>query len=135
MSGGGSVDGLRTDYADTWDYGDTCICLDIKRNRRDGGAIRSCRATGLLATDPDVVLGVARGIVGIAAGIVCAEGRLSGGIDRLIGVAAGERERHKSENDRDPHFACLEFNDRRRRRPSRPAFSGRRRVRCCSARS
>jgi hypothetical protein len=59
----------------------------------------------LLAADSDVVLGVARGIVGIAGGIVRAEGRLSGGIDRLIGVAAGERERHKSENDRDPHFA------------------------------
>ena len=59
----------------------------------------------LLAADADVVLGVARGIVGIAAGIARAEVRLSGGIDRLIGVAAGERERHKGENDRDPHFA------------------------------
>jgi hypothetical protein len=57
----------------------------------------------LLAADSDVVLGVARGIVRIAGGIVRAEGRLSGGIDRLIGVAAGERERHKNEND--PHFA------------------------------
>jgi hypothetical protein len=89
----------------------------------------------LLAADADVVLGVARGIVGIAGGIVRAEVRSAGGIDRLIGVAAGERERHKSHEDRDPHFACLEFNDRRRRRPSRPAFSGRRRARCCSARS
>jgi hypothetical protein len=89
----------------------------------------------LLAADADVVLGVARGIVGIAGGIVRAEARLSGGIDRLIGVAGGERERHKSQKDRDPHFACLEFNDRQRRRPSRPAFSVRRRVRCCSARS
>jgi hypothetical protein len=57
----------------------------------------------LLAADPDVVLRVARGIVGIAAGIVRAEVRLSGGIDRLIGVTAGEHERHKSQNDRDPH--------------------------------
>jgi hypothetical protein len=57
----------------------------------------------LLAADPDVVLRVAGGIVGIAGGIVCAEVRLSGGIDRLIGAAAGERERHKSQKDRDPH--------------------------------
>jgi hypothetical protein len=59
----------------------------------------------LLAADSDVVLGVARGIVGIAAGIARAEVRLSGGIDRLIGVAAGERERHKRHEDRDPQFA------------------------------
>jgi hypothetical protein len=57
----------------------------------------------LLAADPDVVLRVAGGIVRIAAGIVRAAVRLSGGIDRLIGVAAGEHERHKSQNDRDPH--------------------------------
>jgi hypothetical protein len=57
----------------------------------------------LLAADPDVVLRVAGGIVRIAAGIARAEARLSGGIDRLIGVAAGERERHKSQNDRNPH--------------------------------
>ena len=92
-------------------------------------------ARPLSAADSDVVLGVARRIVGIAGGIVRAEVRLSGGIDRLIGVAAGERKRHKNENDRDPHFACLEFNVRPRRRPSRLAFSVRRRVRCCSARS
>ena len=55
------------------------------------------RDVRLLAADADVVLGVAQGIVGIAGGIVRAEVRLSGGIDRLIGVAAGERERHKSE--------------------------------------
>jgi hypothetical protein len=89
----------------------------------------------LLPADSDVVRRIARGIVGIARGIIRAEVRLSGGIDRLIGLAAGERERHKSQKDRDPHFAYLEFNDRRRRRPSRPAFSDRRRVRCCSARS
>ena len=48
------------------------------------------RAYRLLAADPDVVLRVAGGIVRIAAGIVRAVVRLSGGIDRLIGVAAGE---------------------------------------------
>ena len=61
------------------------------------------RAARLLAADPDVVLRVAGGIVGIAAGIVRAEVRMSGGIDRLIGVAAGEHERHKSQKDRNPH--------------------------------
>jgi hypothetical protein len=60
------------------------------------------RAPGFLAADPDVVLRVAGGIVRIAAGIVRAAVRLSGGIDRLIGVAAGE-DRHKSQKDRDPH--------------------------------
>jgi hypothetical protein len=59
----------------------------------------------LLAADADIVLRVAPGIVGIAAGIVRAEARLSGGIDRLIGVAAGEGKRHKSQKDRVPHFA------------------------------
>jgi hypothetical protein len=56
-----------------------------------------------LAADPDVVLRVAGGIVRIAGGIVCAEARLSGGIDRLIGVAGGEHERHSRQNNRDPH--------------------------------
>jgi hypothetical protein len=59
----------------------------------------------LLAADPDVVLCVARGIVRIAGGIVRAEVRLSGGIDRLIGVAAGKGKRHKRHEDRDPQFA------------------------------
>ena len=54
------------------------------------------RALPVLAADSDVVLRVAGGIVGIAAGIVRAEVRLSGGIDRLVGVAAGEREREGS---------------------------------------
>jgi hypothetical protein len=57
----------------------------------------------LLAADPDVVLRVAGGIVRIAGGIIRAEARLSGGIDRLIGVAAGEHERHKSKDDTEPH--------------------------------
>ena len=65
-----------------------------------------------LAADADVVLGVAGGIVGIAGGIVRAEVRLSGGIDRLIGVAAGKGKRRKRHKDRDPHCAYLEFNDR-----------------------
>src|SRR3984957_3724379 len=58
---------------------------------------------GSLAADPDIVLRVAGGIVRIAAGIVRAVVHLSGGIDRLIGVAAGEHKRHKSQKDRDPH--------------------------------
>ena len=59
----------------------------------------------LLAADPDVVLSVAGGIVRIAAGIIRAAVRFYGGINGLIGVAAGNHERHKSQNDRDPHFA------------------------------
>jgi hypothetical protein len=64
---------------------------------------RPAAARRLLAADPDVVLRIAGGIVRIAAGIVRAEVRLSGGIDRLIGVAAAEHERRKSQKDRDPH--------------------------------
>jgi hypothetical protein len=116
-----------------------------------------------LAADADVVLRVAGGIVGIAGGIVRAEVRLSGGIDRLIGVAAGERERHKSQNDRDPHSrppvqwrrgrrtkrvwrswrsgssardGAVRFHNGARRQASlESALSGRHRARCCSARS
>jgi hypothetical protein len=68
-----------------------------------GFCARSGSRYRLLAADADVVLRVARGIVRIAAGIVRAAVRLSGGIDRLIGVAAGEHERHSRQNDRDPH--------------------------------
>jgi hypothetical protein len=73
----------------------------------DGGSVEGLvhRDVPALAADPDVVLRVARGIVGIAGGIVRAEARPTGGIDRLIGVAAAERERHKSQEDRDPQFA------------------------------
>jgi hypothetical protein len=81
----------------------------IERRRRQCRRARPWRYR-LLAADSDVVLGVTRGIVRVAGGIVRAEVCLSGGIDRRIGVAAGERERHKGENDRDPHFAYLEFN-------------------------
>ena len=56
----------------------------------------------LLAVDPDVVLRVAGGIVRIAGGIIRAAARLSGGIDRLIGVAAGERERRDRKNEAEP---------------------------------
>jgi hypothetical protein len=68
-------------------------------------ATRSFRPSRLLPADPDVVLCVARRIVGIAGGIIRAEGRPTGGIDRLIGVAAGKGERHKRHEDRDPHYA------------------------------
>src|ERR1700733_4297312 len=57
----------------------------------------------LLAADADVVLGVAGGIVGIAGRIIRTMARLSGGIDRLIGVAGGARKRQKSQKDRNPH--------------------------------
>ena len=58
--------------------------------------ISSIAMVRLLAADSDVVLRVAQGIVRVAGGIVRAEVRLSGGIDRLIGVAAGKGERHKA---------------------------------------
>jgi hypothetical protein len=91
----------------------------------------------LLAADADVVLRVAGGIVRIAAGIARAEVRLSGGIDRLIGVAAGERERHNSQNDRDPHshppVSTIDGLSAFDALPAR--FNGRRHARCCSVRS
>jgi hypothetical protein len=51
------------------------------------------------AAIPGVVLRVADGIVRIAAWIIRAAARLSGGIDRLIGVTAGEEKR--CDHDRD----------------------------------
>jgi hypothetical protein len=54
------------------------------------------------AADSDVVLRVAGGIIRIAAGIIRAVARLSGRIDRLIGVAAGERERQNRKDDTEP---------------------------------
>src|SRR5271165_977458 len=48
-------------------------------------------------------LAVTYGIVWIVVGIDGAGNRRSGGIDRLTGVAAGERERRERENDGDPH--------------------------------
>src|SRR5271166_7006168 len=56
----------------------------------------------LLAADPGVVLCVAGGIVRIAAGIIRAAVRLSGGIDRLIGVTARKCERRDREDDAEP---------------------------------
>jgi hypothetical protein len=53
-------------------------------------AAAASTATASAAADPGVVLCVADGIVRIAAGIIRAAVRLSGGIDRLIGVTAGE---------------------------------------------
>src|SRR5271166_6083794 len=43
------------------------------------------------------------GIIRIVVGINFAEGRLFGGIERLIGVAAGERERRDRQDDAEPH--------------------------------
>jgi Resolvase, N terminal domain/Helix-turn-helix domain of resolvase len=60
-------------------------------------------ATASAATDPGVVLCVADGIVRIAAGIIRAAVRLSGGIDRLIGVTAGEEKRCDHDRDAEPH--------------------------------
>jgi hypothetical protein len=60
---------------------------------------RAAPASMATAADSGVVLCVAGGIVRIAAGIIRAAVRLSGGIDRLIGVAAGESERRDHEDD------------------------------------
>ena len=51
------------------------------------------------AAVPGVVLCVADGIVRIAAGIIRAAVRLSEGIDRLIGVTAGEEKRCDYDRD------------------------------------
>src|SRR6516164_6413786 len=59
-------------------------------------------AYGGLAADPGVVLCVAGGIVRIAVGVIRAAARLSGGIDRLIGVAARKRQRRDREDDAEP---------------------------------
>jgi hypothetical protein len=53
-----------------------------------------------------VFLRVADGIVGVGVLIMAGEdlgGRLELGIDRLIGVAAGKRERRDREDDGEPH--------------------------------
>ena len=60
-----------------------------------------------LAADPGVVLCVARGIVRIAVGIIRAAARLSGGIDRLIGVTARKCERRDREDDAEPRRRLL----------------------------
>jgi hypothetical protein len=55
------------------------------------------------ASIPGVVLCVADGIVRIAARIIRAAVRLSRGIDRLIGVAAGEEKRCDHDRDAEQH--------------------------------
>jgi hypothetical protein len=68
------------------------------------GSRRDRRLTAAAAAG--VVLRVAGRIVRIGVHVVAGEdlgGRLRRGIDRLIGVAAGERERRNRQNDRDPH--------------------------------
>ena len=67
--------------------------------RREGRAASTATAAAISS----VVLCVADGIVRIAAGIIRAAVRLSGGIDRLIGVAAGEDKRCDHDRDAEPH--------------------------------
>ena len=55
------------------------------------------------AAVPGVVLCVADGIVRIAGGIIRAAARLPGGINLVIGVAAGEDKRCDHERDAEPH--------------------------------
>jgi hypothetical protein len=68
--------------------------------RERGNAASTATAA---ATIPSVVLCVADGIVGIAAGIIRAAARLSGGINLLIGVAAGEDKCCDHARDAEPH--------------------------------
>src|SRR3984957_8097395 len=82
--------------------GKTCL-LGRFSVRRAGRAAST--ATASAAADPGVVLCVADGIVRIAAGIIRAAVRLSGGIDRLIGVTAGEEKRCDHDRDAEPHGA------------------------------
>jgi hypothetical protein len=58
-----------------------------------------------VAAAPGVVLCVADGIVRIVVHVVAGEdlGGRRRRIDRLIGVAAGERERRNRQDDQDPH--------------------------------
>jgi hypothetical protein len=73
------------------------------RRRKDRWSAWRAASTAPAAAVPGVVLCVAGGIVRIAAGIIRAAVRLSGGIDRLIGVAAGERGRRDHHRDAEPH--------------------------------
>ena len=68
----------------------------------DGFGLAS-RVDGPTAAVPGVVLCVADGIVRIAAGIIRATVRLSGGINLLIGVTAGEDKRYDHDRDAEPH--------------------------------
>jgi hypothetical protein len=69
----------------------------------DGRGVLHHHSTATAAAIPGVVLCVADGIVGLAAGIIRAAVRLSGGIDRLIGVTAGEEKRCDHDRDAEPH--------------------------------
>ena len=69
-----------------------------------------CRHGLAAAAAPGVVLCIADGIVRIVVHVVAGEdlgGRLRRGIDRLIGVAAGERERCGGEDDAEPPVGRL----------------------------
>jgi hypothetical protein len=80
-------------------YGGVLVVGEI--NRRHGLAA---------AAAPGVVLCVADGIVRIVVHVVAGEdlgGRLRRGIDRLVGVAAGEREHSGGEDDAEPPVGRL----------------------------
>jgi hypothetical protein len=80
-----------------------------------------CRHGLAAATAPGVVLCVADGIVRIVVPVVAGEGlggRLRGGIDRLIGVAAGDCERPDGEDDAEPLVGRLFGRCAKRSRPS-----------------
>jgi hypothetical protein len=74
--------------------------IKLLRSRRT--MLSATDANRGLAADSGVVLCVARGIVRIATGIIRAAARLSGGIDRLIGVTARKCERRDREDDAEP---------------------------------
>src|ERR1700722_18070630 len=74
------------------------------------GVVEACThhstATATATAAPGVVLCVADGIVRIVVHVVACEdlgGRLRRGIDRLIGVAAGEDKRCDDDRDAEPH--------------------------------
>ena len=79
--------------------GETCLLWTVSAGERGNAASTATAAAAV----PGVVLCVADGIVRIAAGIIRAAARLSGGIDRLIGVAAGEDKRCDHDRDAEPH--------------------------------
>jgi hypothetical protein len=79
--------------------GETCLLWTVSAGERGNAASTATAA----ATIPSVVLCVADGIVGIAAGIIRAAARLSGGINLLIGVAAGEDKCCDHARDAEPH--------------------------------
>ena len=104
--------------------------------RRAGNAASTATATATAA--PGVVLCVADGIVWIVVHVVAGEdlgGRLRRGIDRLIGVAAGEDKRCDHDRDAEPCIGrfpsplepaggTFVWSMRRRSRPSRAPSPG-----------